>query len=204
MGQRGRACPVCSNPELLPVVTALLEAGTTHAEIAERTAFSKDQIARHRRHSAKTSAPADEPTNELAVSNARLSRWLERSEAAWVAASAQGDTKSAIDALRSGVRAELEHHRRLEKQERTAVAETSADGQPTLESLDALLRETSTQFESCPVCTGWGDNGRIYAFISWLLSKGLSGEFETWAKTTPHTWASSQKKQREHENSRAN
>jgi hypothetical protein len=188
MGARpGRACPICSNAELLPVVTALLEAGTTHGEIAERTSFTKDQVARHKRHS-RPSAPADEPGDELAVSNARLGRWLERSEAAWVSASALGDTKAAIDALRSGVRAELEHHRRLEKTADQTSVDAKDDASATIAALDKMVAKVQRErYAHCHCCrTSWGDPTRVRRFTEWLVAQGQFDEFQKWLVEIVH------------------
>jgi hypothetical protein len=164
MGARGRACPVCNNPDIMPVVTAMLEGGSTYRAIAERTSLSRDQVARHKRHASQPTALPDEPGSELEMSDQRLSRWLERSEAAWVAASAQGDIKGAIDALRSGVRSELEHRRRLEaRTEQTSTDENLPfNHRPiTIEVIDQIVRTSERDDELkgvtlCPRCIGRG------------------------------------------------
>ena len=150
MGARGRACPICaSEATLLQRINSLLESGEGPTSISRLTGIPKDRIGRHKKHAFQPAAVSDalgDPGSELEMSDARLARWLGRSEAAWVAASAQGDTKAAIDALRSGVRSELEHRRRLEKREEqasTGNASLLPNGQKLLsvDALDKLVRE---------------------------------------------------------------
>jgi hypothetical protein len=163
MGARGRPCRICADAQLLPQINAMLEAGSTQVSIAETAGVSKYVVGRHARHANLPAAIAHangDSGSELQLSDDRLRRWLERSEAAWVAASALGDTKAAIDALRSGVRSELEHRRRLEKREKHAPSDGALlpNGQRplSLQELDSLIREhrllAKERGELCPEC----------------------------------------------------
>ncbi len=140
--RRGRQCPICSSNSL-PVVSAALEGGARLVDIAKLVPFDIHQLQRHKRHSAPPAIPADN-ASQAEMSDARLARWMERTEQAYLAAGLQGDLRGQVDAVRSGIRAELEFRRRHEVRDEQNAPNKNLpfEQRPvTIEMLDGIIRE---------------------------------------------------------------
>jgi hypothetical protein len=140
--RRGRPCPICTSP-YLPTVSAMLEAGAKLTEITKSMPFDKHQLQRHKRHAVPRAMTSDETTGKTELSDQRLARWMERTEEAYLASGLQGDLHAQVDALRSGIRAELEFRRRHEAHvEQAAIdADSDKDGAPSVKWLDRVVRQ---------------------------------------------------------------
>jgi hypothetical protein len=152
---------------LLQQIDALLQDGTGPTAVAKITGLSKDRISRHKRHSGFQPAPAGgvagDPVDELAASDERLARWLERSESVYVASAASGDLRSLVEVMRSGIRAELETRRRAEAraEQLAAAAETKKTWQIEPEFADDIMRRFDQMIAAnslirCQCCDGLG------------------------------------------------
>jgi hypothetical protein len=164
VGQRGRACPVCAGDQMqLEQVNAMLSAGSGASALAKLFPFSRDTLQRHKKHafpSPALSVDLGEPGDEIALSNARLARWLERSESAYTASARSGDLRSLIESLRSGIRSELELRRRLERKVEQASSSDlppEKGGAVTIDFLDLCVAKVRAAnaargLPPCPLC----------------------------------------------------
>jgi hypothetical protein len=136
-----------------------------------------------------------------------LAVWRTHCHELWNSAALAGDLRAQAASLQAAYRGLAEWSNALEA-EKIASAQGGISQETKdkiiLDFLDGMVSASRETLEQCPLCTGWGDAGRVHAFTSWLAEKGLSSEFETWVSTTPRTWASSRKKRGEHENGRTN
>jgi hypothetical protein len=158
-----RPCPICQLPEAAAKVDALREAGVPMREILTRvTGFNRDKINRHFRHSKEQTSLPD-TLDPLALSDAELETWRQRNEAAFLVASAQGDTKNVIETTKLGTRLALEKRERLlrHQQQQTVATNASSGKKPTFETWDAALRAARALRQKkidqgwllCPVCS---------------------------------------------------
>jgi hypothetical protein len=143
MGQRGRACPICvADPLIRGQLEALHGSGNSYVKIASLMGeFNKFQISRHFRHVDKPVTVDDNSLSALERSERRLAELSERAEQSWLAAATSGDSKNALDILKSQLRLELDRHKRLVEQSEQALVEAAkASDKDSPEYLDNLVR----------------------------------------------------------------
>ena len=167
MGRRGKKCPICSVPALAAQVQAERDSGASYTQIAALTGVNKFSISRHFRHVDKPVTADDNSLSPLERSERRLAELAERAEQSWLSAAAVGDSKAALDVLKSQIRLEVDQHKRL-LQKAEQVIETEDASKVTPEKIDGLLkiyeqkkaerkkRErdlASRGFVVCPLCS---------------------------------------------------
>ena len=139
MGRRGKKCPICSVPALAAQVQAERDSGASYTQIAALTGVNKFSISRHFRHVEKPVTADDNSLSPLERSERRLAELAERAEQSWLSAAAVGDSKAALDVLKSQIRLEVDQHKRL-LQKAEQVIETEDASKVTPEKIDGLLK----------------------------------------------------------------
>lgn len=139
MGRRGKKCPICSVPALAAQVQAERDSGASYTQIAALTGVNKFSISRHFRHVEKPVTADDNSLSPLERSERRLAELAERAEQSWLSAAAIGDSKAALDVLKSQIRLEVDQHKRL-LQKAEQVIETEDASKVTPEKIDGLLK----------------------------------------------------------------
>ena len=142
MGARGRPCRVCAGDVmLLEQINSMLKSGSGSTALAKLfPTYSKDQIARHKKHTSLPTAPTVSG-DELAESNERLAELANELRLQYAAACSAGDSKLALDCSKALSRVEVERHKRIVKK-----VEDDAQGGDKLdlntpEAIDRLLSE---------------------------------------------------------------
>lgn len=138
---RSKHCRICDHPEIA-TINSQIEAGVRQKAIHESfPQFSVSQISRHSRHLAPATADL---THAPASRDHAL--WLRRAEETFLRASADGDTKSAGQAISVAVRALTAMHK---KQAEEAEAEKAdVDDRYSIGAIDQSLREFMAQRDS--------------------------------------------------------
>ena len=134
---RARHCAICTtDPAITSQVNAQIEAGCKQKLIHEQNPqFSVSQISRHSRHL----APATADLTDAPASRGHA-LWLRRAEETFLRASADGDTKSAGQAISVVVRASTAMHK---KQAEEAEAEKAdVDDRYSIGAIDQSLRKS--------------------------------------------------------------
>ncbi len=135
-------CDLHHDPAITSQVNAQIEAGCKQKLIHEQNPqFSVSQISRHSRHL----APATADLTDAPASRGHA-LWLRRAEETFLRASADGDTKSAGQAISVAVRALTAMHK---KQAEEAEAEKAdVDDRYSIGAIDQSLREFMAQRDS--------------------------------------------------------
>ena len=134
---RKRSCSVCLDPGIA-TINSLIESGVTQRTISEQFPFSVSQISRHSRHLAPATADLTD-----APASRDHALWLRRAEETFLRASADGDTKSAGQAISVAVRALTAMHK---KQSEEAEARKAVTDDPfSVQSIDQSLRDFMKQ-----------------------------------------------------------
>jgi hypothetical protein len=162
-----RPCKICTADLLVRSrIEALRGAGSSYRQIAELVpGFNMFAIQRHFRHIGQAATKAvteHEWLSPLEKSEKRLNELAERAEQSWLAAAATGDSRAALDVLKSQIRLELERHSRIQEKQETAAETAVTDSAPTPEQFAAIKSKVDGVFSemlkrgfvSCPVCGG--------------------------------------------------
>jgi hypothetical protein len=164
MGLRGRPCKICISPELKSSVDAQMSAGESYVAIARATGINKFAVARHRKHAFPDIATEDKKLSPLERSERRLAELSSRAESQWLAAASTGDSRAALDILKSQIRLALDLHARLVEKAATSTDKKNA---PTFDDYDAALRTYREQQKrkpetgiACPCCLSCGSRVR--------------------------------------------
>jgi hypothetical protein len=157
---RKHFCKICNDANAAPAINAMIESHVRQAMIHEQfPAYSTSQISRHSRGCLQPKPMAD-------LADAPASRdhekWLQRADLTYARASADGDTKSAAQAISVAVRALTAMHK---KQEQEATKAEKAAANPddikfTVAQIDALIKHDAE--------SGVGDRGypKVYTLFN--------------------------------------
>lgn len=124
-------CSICARADAVQQIDDCLDSGQSLTAVAEQFGTSRFALARHLKH---RKADAEPP---ISASQLEIMKWLDRADAEYQKAAADDDTKTAIAAIASGLRAVETQQKTLERETAAAPAAESGDGRFTLQEIDA-------------------------------------------------------------------
>jgi hypothetical protein len=127
-------CSVCARVTEVAAIDSLLDNGSSLSDVAKQfPGTSRFALARHLKH---RKADAESPISET-MAQCRL--WMSRADDQYASAVADDDTRSAISAIASGLRA-VETALRTAEKEKEVAEEAEADDAPiSIGSLDDVM-----------------------------------------------------------------
>jgi hypothetical protein len=157
---RKRHCTICADAAIAGQIRAQIEAGCRQKLIAEQNpGFSVSQISRHARFCLTPQPKADLSTEQ---GSQEIARWLERAEATFLVAQANGDTKSAASAISTAVRTLSAMHKKQERElEQERASADHPDRSLKIGDLDKLVADYTAKLDS--------ENGGVAEKVQGLL-----------------------------------
>ena len=126
-------CSVCARADVVQQIDSLLNCGESMTAVSKQFGISRFSLARHLRHRAAETEPP------VSAAQLEISKWLSRAEDEYAKAAQDNDTKSAIAAIASGLRA-VETQLRTEEREAASDADSGVDdGRVSISSFDDAL-----------------------------------------------------------------
>jgi hypothetical protein len=139
---RKRSCKICtSDSAITSQVNAQIEAGVRQKVIHEQ--FPQFSVSKLSRHSRGCLAPKPEAERANESGSAKHAKWLERAESTFLVAQANGDTKSAAQAISVAVRALTAMHKK--QAEEAEADKAGADDRHSIQAIDEQLRNFMAQ-----------------------------------------------------------
>lgn len=162
MARPGRHCPVCDADLLVRTqIEALRESNHSYREIDSLVpGFDVHKIRRHFKHVGKAAAEVTK-LSAIEQSELRLTELANRAEESWIAAAASGDSRAALDVLKSQIRLSLDMHSRLLEKQEAAAEKAEENDAPSPAQLDAIVKRVRAAREAavaagaiwCPLCS---------------------------------------------------
>jgi hypothetical protein len=157
---RKRHCTICADSVVAGQINAQIEAGCKQQLIHEQhPQFSISQVSRHSRGCLATKPVGDLSTEQ---GSQEIARWLERAEATFLVAQANGDSKSAASAISTAVRTlSAMHKKQAQELEQERASADNPDRSLKISDLDKLVADYTAKLDS--------ENGGVAEKVQGLL-----------------------------------
>jgi hypothetical protein len=151
-----KKCSICAHGQA-GEINAALEAGLFQRDVAAQFSVSKFAVSRHK---AKCLAPAlpDAPLSDTD----EITKWMQRCDDSYLAASANGDVARQVAALSAAFRGIQQIDKQREK-DAAETARNNPDSTVTIAALDSAVRTYLTNLPPgvCEHCGAPTENGRF-------------------------------------------